>query len=88
MTWNYVYTPQIWPPVITVLLMITLAVYSYRADQSRAHASWGSGLCLAIVKQLVEVHGGSVNVFSPVFTEAGQQGYGTRFTFTLPLASK
>lgn len=30
MTWNYAYTPQIWPPVITALVLITLAVYSFR----------------------------------------------------------
>ncbi len=59
----------------------------YRADQSRTHASGGSGLGLAIVKQLVEAHGGKVNVTSPIFSNADQQGYGTRFTFTLPVAS-
>ncbi len=26
----YAYTPQIWPPLVTVLLLIVLAVYSYR----------------------------------------------------------
>jgi PAS domain S-box-containing protein len=30
MTWNYVYTPSIWPSVFTVLLLIALAVYSGR----------------------------------------------------------
>jgi len=30
MTSNYSYTPQIWPPVITALVLIVLAVYSYR----------------------------------------------------------
>ncbi len=30
MTWNYAYTPQIWPPAFTVLVLIALAVYSYR----------------------------------------------------------
>jgi signal transduction histidine kinase len=59
----------------------------YRADQSRAHASGGSGLGLAIVKQLVEAHGGQVNVNSPAFSDANQQGFGTRFTFTLPIAA-
>jgi PAS domain-containing protein len=29
MTWNYAYTPQIWPPIITVLLLMALAVYSW-----------------------------------------------------------
>jgi two-component system OmpR family sensor kinase len=56
----------------------------YRADPSRQHASGGSGLGLAIVKQLVEAHGGKVNALSPAFSSAGQPGYGTRLTFTLP----
>jgi PAS domain S-box-containing protein len=30
MTWNYAYTPQIWPPAFTALVLIALAVYSYR----------------------------------------------------------
>jgi two-component system OmpR family sensor kinase len=59
----------------------------YRADQSRTHASGGSGLGLAIVKQLVEAHGGQVSVISPMFTDADQRRYGTRFTFTLPTAA-
>jgi signal transduction histidine kinase len=59
----------------------------FRADQSRAHASGGSGLGLAIVKQLVEAHGGKVSVNSPIFSNADQQGYGTRFTFSLPITS-
>ncbi len=59
----------------------------YRADQSRAHSSGGSGLGLAIVKQLVEAHGGKVTVSSPIFTDSSQKGYGTRFTFILPVAS-
>jgi signal transduction histidine kinase len=56
----------------------------YRADQSRARNSGGSGLGLAIVKQLVEAHGGKVEAVSPVFSNAGKQGYGTRITITLP----
>jgi signal transduction histidine kinase len=56
----------------------------YRADKSRSRASGGSGLGLAIVKQLVEAHGGKVEAMSPVFSNADQQGYGTRLTFTLP----
>ena len=56
----------------------------YRADQSRARNSGGSGLGLAIVKQLVEAHGGKVEALSPVFSNAGKQGYGTRITITLP----
>ena len=50
----------------------------YRADKSRSRASGGSGIGLAIVKQLVEVHRGKVWVES-------QPGQGTTFGFTLPL---
>lgn len=49
----------------------------YRADKSRSRASGGSGIGLAIVKQLVEAHGGQVGV-------ASQAGRGTTFTITLP----
>ncbi len=30
MTWTYAYTPQIWPSVLTVILLLVLAVYSGR----------------------------------------------------------
>jgi len=30
MSWNYAYTPHIWPSAFTVLLLIALAVYSWR----------------------------------------------------------
>lgn len=59
----------------------------YRADQSRVRTSGGSGLGLAIVKQLVEAHGGKVAAVSPAFSNAGQQGFGSRFTFTLPVSA-
>jgi two-component system OmpR family sensor kinase/two-component system sensor histidine kinase BaeS len=49
----------------------------YRADKSRSRISGGSGIGLAIVKQLVEAHGGTVWVES-------QTGRGTTFGFTLP----
>lgn len=49
----------------------------YRADRSRARATGGAGLGLAIAKQLVMAHGGSVTVESVV-------GQGSTFTFTLP----
>lgn len=49
----------------------------FRADRSRTRATGGAGLGLTIVKQLVEAHGGTINVRSAL-------GYGTTFTFTLP----
>jgi two-component system sensor histidine kinase BaeS len=49
----------------------------YRADKSRSRITGGSGIGLAIVKSLVEAHGGSVSVFS----EAGK---GSEFVVTLP----
>ena len=58
----------------------------YRADSSRTRANPGSGLGLAIVKQLVEAHGGRVEAVSPVFTNPGQPGFGTRISFTIQQA--
>jgi signal transduction histidine kinase len=52
----------------------------YRADPSRARATGGTGLGLAIVEQLVQAHGGRVNVES-------RMEQGSRFTFTLPIAT-
>jgi signal transduction histidine kinase len=49
----------------------------YRADKSRSRITGGSGIGLAIVKQLVEAHGGKVWVES-------QLGQGATFGFTLP----
>jgi signal transduction histidine kinase len=51
----------------------------YRADRSRSRATGGAGLGLAIARQLVEAHGGRIEVESEI-------GQGTRFTFTLPVA--
>lgn len=50
----------------------------YRADQSRARATGGAGLGLAIVRQLVTAHGGSITA------ESEGPGKGARFTVTLP----
>ncbi|MCL5959675.1 MAG: ATP-binding protein [Chloroflexi bacterium] len=50
----------------------------YRPDKSRARSSGGSGIGLAIVKHLVEAHGGKVWAESEV-------GKGSRFTFELPV---
>jgi signal transduction histidine kinase len=52
----------------------------YRADPSRARSTGGSGIGLAIVKQLVQAHGGDVFVES-------QLGNGSCFSFTLPVHS-
>lgn len=49
----------------------------YRADKSRSRASGGSGIGLAIVKQLVEAHGGKVWAES-------QPGQGATFGISLP----
>lgn len=53
----------------------------YRADKSRSRSSGGSGIGLAIVKQLVEAHSGQVGVES-------QPGHGTTFSFTLPAVAR
>ena len=49
----------------------------YRVDRSRTRQTGGAGLGLAIVRQLVVAHGGSVTVDST-------PGQGSAFTFTLP----
>ncbi len=53
----------------------------YRADKSRARATGGAGLGLAIARQLVEAHGGRIWAESEV-------GKGSVFTFTLPIAEE
>jgi len=50
----------------------------YRTDRSRSRASGGSGIGLSIVKQLVELHGGTVSVQS-------EPGAGSTFIAILPL---
>ena len=49
----------------------------YRADGARSRRSGGSGIGLAVVKQLIEAHGGRVWV-------ASVAGEGTSFRFVLP----
>ncbi|WP_165608940.1 ATP-binding protein, partial [Mycolicibacterium fortuitum] len=48
----------------------------YRADTARDRDHGGSGIGLAIVKALVEAHGGRIDVSS--------SGSGTSFTITMP----
>ena len=51
----------------------------HRVDPSRARATGGAGLGLAIAKQLIEAHGGRISVASVL-------GSGSTFTFELPIA--
>ncbi len=51
----------------------------YRAEQSRTREKGGAGLGLAIAKQIVEAHRGSISV------DSRAQG-GTVFAVRLPLA--
>jgi len=53
----------------------------YRVDKARSRESGGTGLGLAIVKHIIRVHGGSVRAESLL-------GYGSEFSFRLPLATK
>ena len=50
----------------------------YKAKKNGSEHRTGGGLGLSIVKEFVEVHGGSVGV-------ASQLGKGTTFFFTLPI---
>ncbi len=53
----------------------------YRIDRSRNTATGGTGLGLAVVKELVELHNGKVSAWS-------SPGEGTEITFYLPLCDK
>lgn len=50
----------------------------YQSDNQRDGAYEGSGIGLALTKELVELHGGSINVSS-------KEGEGTEITFLLPI---
>jgi two-component system OmpR family sensor kinase len=52
----------------------------YRADPARSRARGGAGLGLAIVRAIVEAHGGQVSAASD-----GLPGHGSTFTVYLPL---
>ncbi|MFD0695113.1 sensor histidine kinase [Paenibacillus sp. GCM10027628] len=51
----------------------------YKADKSRNRTSGGNGLGLSIVKKIIDMHQGSIEVTS-------QQDKGTTFTINLPLS--
>ncbi len=51
----------------------------YRTDTARSRDQGGAGLGLAIVRAIIEAHGGDVSVFSEGI------GMGTTFTVTLPV---
>src|SRR6185503_483629 len=52
-----------------------------QGDSSNTRAHGGLGLGLAVVRQLVELHGGTVNA-----TSAGERSGGAVFTIRLPMA--
>lgn len=53
----------------------------YQADTSAARTHEGTGLGLALTKELVELHGGDISVKS-------SEGAGSIFTFSIPLMSQ
>ncbi|MFQ5639709.1 MAG: two-component regulator propeller domain-containing protein [bacterium] len=53
----------------------------YQVDGSHIREHEGSGIGLALVKELIEIHTGSISVTS-------EEGKGTTFTITLPMGKK
>jgi signal transduction histidine kinase len=53
----------------------------YRADEARSRATGGAGLGLPIAKAIIEMHQGTISVYSDGITD-----HGTTFTITLPNA--
>ncbi len=57
----------------------------FRGDKSRNRSSGGSGIGLAIVRQLMQAQGGQVDVISPIHMRDAGTGYGTCFKLTFPV---
>ncbi len=47
MTWDYAYTPRIWPSVLVALLLSGLSVYTWRRRTVRSATVFGTGCLLA-----------------------------------------
>jgi len=47
MSWDYAYTPNIWPPILTVILLLILAIYSWRKRMRPGALPFAIGSLLA-----------------------------------------